>query len=72
VLCELCKNTGYDFSIAHGNFQLREDESERDEQFVEALAARYEVKLYKKRFATIAYANTHKISIQVAARQLRL
>jgi len=71
VLCELCKNTGYDFAIAHGNFQLREDESDRDEQFVEALAARYEVKLYKKRFATIAYANTHKISIQVAARQLR-
>jgi tRNA(Ile)-lysidine synthase len=33
VLCELCKNTGYDFSIAHGNFQLRDEESERDEQF---------------------------------------
>ena len=71
VLCDLCKNAGYDFSIAHGNFQLRDEESERDEQFVETLAAKYEVKLYKKKFATIAYANTHKISIQVAARQLR-
>jgi len=71
VLCKLCKNAGYDFSIAHGNFQLRDEESERDEHFVDTLAAKYEVKLYKKKFATIAYANTHKISIQVAARQLR-
>ena len=71
VLCELCKNAGFDFSIAHGNFQLRDEESEQDEQFVETLAANYDVKLYKKKFATIAFANTHKISIQVAARQLR-
>ena len=29
VLCDLCKNAGYHFSIAHGNFQLRGEESEQ-------------------------------------------
>ena len=34
VLCELCKEAGYDFEIAHCNFQLRDGDSVRDELFV--------------------------------------
>ena len=37
VLCELCKQAGYDFAMAHCNFQLRGEESERDEKFVKDL-----------------------------------
>jgi tRNA(Ile)-lysidine synthase len=37
VLCELCKQAGYNFTIAHCNFKLRGKESERDEEFVRDL-----------------------------------
>ena len=71
VLCELCKQAGYDFAIAHVNFQLRGEESEADEQFVKELAKKYYVELFVKKFDTLAYAEENKISVQVAARELR-
>lgn len=71
VLCELCKQAGYDISIAHCNFQLRGEESNGDEQLVEALAEKYKVEFFVKRFDTEKYAEQNKLSIQVAARELR-
>ncbi|HSN61693.1 MAG TPA: ATP-binding protein, partial [Ferruginibacter sp.] len=56
VLCELCRQAGYDFSIAHFNFQLRGEESNGDEQLVEALAKKYKVEFFLKRFDTEKYA----------------
>ncbi len=71
VLCELCKKAGYDFSILHCNFQLRGEESERDEQFVRALGKKYGVEIMVKRFETEKCATENKISVQEAARDLR-
>lgn len=71
VLCELCSLAGYSFEIAHVNFQLRKEESDDDEKLVRALAAKYRVPIHVKRFDTSVYANEHKFSIQVAARELR-
>ena len=71
VLCELCKLSGIEFSIAHCNFQLREEESERDEQFARKMAEQYGVEIFVKKCDTEAYANEKKISIQEAARDLR-
>src|SRR6187431_1701485 len=71
VLCELCKQAGYDFAIAHCNFKLRGEESDRDEQFVRALAAKYTVNVHVKGFDTEKYAADKKLSIQEAARELR-
>jgi tRNA(Ile)-lysidine synthase len=71
VLCELCKQAGYDFAIAHCNFQLRGAESGRDEQFVRELAAKYGVKIFVKKFSTEEYAAGKKLSVQEAARELR-
>ncbi len=71
VLCELCKQAGFDFIIAHCNFQLRGAESERDENFVKALAEKYEVEIFIKKFDTEKFAAENKLSIQVAARELR-
>jgi tRNA(Ile)-lysidine synthase len=71
VLCELCRRAGFNFSIAHCNFQLRGEESDRDESFVRALAGQYSVPFHIKHFQTESYAQQHKLSIQVAARNLR-
>src|SRR5205814_6518186 len=71
VLCELCKQAGYNFLIAHCNFQLRGQESERDEKFVKSLGEKYKTDVFVKRFETEKYAAENKISVQVAARELR-
>ncbi|MEJ7681820.1 MAG: tRNA lysidine(34) synthetase TilS [Segetibacter sp.] len=71
VLCDLMFTAGYDFIIAHCNFQLREAESERDEQFVRTLAEKYHKEVFVKKFDTEKYALENKISTQVAARELR-
>jgi tRNA(Ile)-lysidine synthase len=71
VLTDLCFKAGYRFAIAHCNFQLRGEESERDELFVRELAKRYDVPINVKRFETAAYADRENCSIQEAARLLR-
>src|ERR1700737_1326684 len=71
VLCELCQQAGFDFVIAHCNFQLRKAESLRDEDFVRQLAGKYGKEVFVRRFETERYAAEKKISIQVAARELR-
>lgn len=71
VLCHLCYKAGYRFVIAHCNFQLRGAESERDEAFVKQLGQNYNTKVLVQRFDTAAYAAANKLSIQVAARELR-
>ena len=71
VLCALCKAEGYDFVMAHCNFQLRGPESERDAAFIKELADKLGVELFVKNFETKKYAADNKLSIQVAARELR-
>lgn len=71
VMCELFHQAGYKFGIAHCNFQLRGDESEGDENFVEELAEKYGVQFHSVSFDTSAFAKKNKLSIQVAARKLR-
>jgi tRNA(Ile)-lysidine synthase len=71
VLAHLLHTTGLPFVMAHCNFRLRAEESERDEVFVHRLAALYGKTLLVRQFDTAAYAGEHKISIQEAARELR-
>ncbi len=71
VLCHLCMHSGFDFSIAHCNFKLRGSESERDKLFVKELAEKLAVDFFVKDFDTEKYAAEKKVSIQVAARELR-
>jgi tRNA(Ile)-lysidine synthase len=71
LLCDLCQQAGYDFAIAHCNFKLRAEESERDEGFVQSLAAKYGVQFFVTHFETQEFATQQKIGIQEAARNLR-
>lgn len=71
VLFDLLRRAGYDFSIAHCNFQLRGEESDADEVFVNSLAKKYNCTVYSKKFDTARYADAKKVSTQVAARELR-
>lgn len=55
----------------HCNFHLRGDESDRDEQFVRDLCQRHSIPLHIEHFSTAQWAESHHISIETAARQLR-
>ena len=71
VLTDLVYKAGFNFTIAHCNFKLRGEESERDETFVRTLALQYNKPIIVQAFNTKEYALQHKISIQEAARKLR-
>lgn len=61
----------YDVEAAHCNFHLRGEESERDEEFVRKLCDKLDIPLHVVSFDTKAYSRSHKISIEMAARELR-
>ena len=71
VLAHLCYAAKLDFAIAHCNFNLRGEESDGDEKFVVDLADALEVEVYTESFDTLHYAENRKISVQMAARELR-
>ncbi len=71
ALCALCAMHNLHFSIAHCNFKLRAEESDRDENFVRELARQYNVPFFVKEFDTIAVAKNSKTGIEETARNLR-
>lgn len=78
ALLDVLLRGGYECVVAHCNFNLRNQESDRDEQFVQQLVAQYnntnpltQIKLFIKHFDTRSYATTNHISIEMAARELR-
>lgn len=71
VLAELLRKEGYDIAFAHCNFHLRGKESDDDEQFVREYAERVGVKLFVRQFDTLDYVENNKVSVEMAARELR-
>lgn len=71
VMCHLCQEAGFNFSILHCNFRLRGADSDADEAFVQQLADTLKVPFLVKHFETKEFAETNKLSTQVAARELR-
>lgn len=71
ALLLLLKNAGFNVHAAHCNFRLRGDESDRDEAFCVEFCQRLGVELHRAHFDTREYAELHKVSIEMAARELR-
>jgi tRNA(Ile)-lysidine synthase len=71
LMVHLFKKAGFNFGIAHCNFNLRGAESQRDEDFVRLLADEMGVQFHNIQFDTSVFAAQENISIQMAARQLR-
>jgi len=71
VLLHLMKQLDVEVAVAHCNFQLRDEDSDQDEAFVRVYCGKWNIPFFCKRFETNNYATAHKISIQMAARELR-
>ena len=71
VLAEKVRREGGPFALAHCNFRLRGADSDADEAFVRAWAARHGITCHVQAFDTEAVAAAEGISIEMAARKLR-
>lgn len=71
ALLHMLVSAGYECVAAHCNFHLRGAESDRDEAFVCQFCESQGVPLRVAQFDTVAYAAEHKVSIEMAARDLR-
>lgn len=72
VMLDLFLRSGYTVGIAHCNFLLRGDESDQDEFFVKERAEALNLPLFVRHFKTVEYAEKNHLSIQMAARDLRM
>ncbi|MFP4845873.1 tRNA lysidine(34) synthetase TilS [Winogradskyella sp. PE311] len=71
VLSCLCKKLDFNFALAHCNFNLRAEESNKDENFILKLGDQLGAEVFVQNFDTQGYADVNKLSIQMAARELR-
>jgi len=71
VMTYLFHQLGYKIGIAHCNFSLRARESDKDEELVRQYASENNIHFHSTRFETKAYARKNKLSVQMAARDLR-
>ncbi len=71
VLLDLLRTAGYSLNIAHCNFQLRDEESDGDEQLVRAYAKTHDLPIFVKSFDTKTLVETSEDSLQMVARNIR-
>ncbi len=71
VMTHLFSRMSYPFALAHCNFQLRGKDSDADEELIRQVARERGLEFFCRRFDTLAYARKHRLSVQMAARELR-
>jgi len=71
ALLDILTLLDYRCIAAHCNFHLRGEESDRDAEFVKNWCKNVDIEFTSVDFDTLAYARDKKISIEMAARELR-
>lgn len=71
VMLRALLDLGYKIEVAHCNFRLRGEESDRDENFVTELCSLLGLKLHIKHFDVTAYKVQNGASTEMACRKLR-
>lgn len=71
VLLHLFQKLSYEIAVLHCNFQLRGLESFGDQNFIQNYCDQNKISIFTTQFDTEAFAKDYKLSIQVAARELR-
>lgn len=71
VMATLFHLAGYQFTIAHCNFHLRGEDSNRDMQLVQQMVNQWKVPIQIKEFDTLSVQKKSGLSIEMTARKLR-
>jgi len=71
VLTHFLYKLKFAMALAHVNYQLRAEESNLDEFFVKKIGDEFKVPVFVQNVDTNTYATAHKVSIQMAAREIR-
>ena len=71
VLLHLLKSLEYQYSVSHMNYQLRGEDSDADEKFVESFCFKNHLPFFVKRINKGVVGSGEKGSVQMAARHLR-
>src|ERR1700749_2628925 len=72
ALLDLRSELGIVLSVAHFHHGIRGAEADSDQKFVQELATQHGLEFYSGSGDVPAHATTHKLSIETAARNLRL
>lgn len=71
VLTHILHRAGYRLLLTHCHFGLRGAEADRDRDFCRRWAQSLGLPLHEVQFDTVEYARAHKVSIEMACRELR-
>lgn len=71
VLLHLLQEEGLAQGVVHCHFSLRGKEADEDAQLVRGQAKERDLPFFYRQFNTRQFADQHKLSVQMAARQLR-
>ncbi len=71
VLLDVLQKLGVQCWVAHMNFSLRGVDSDDDEAFVRDYCLANDLPFFAKKVDTLAFASAHKMSMEMAARELR-